>query len=132
MTSSRPYLIRAFYEWIIDNGLTPHLIVDANNKDTIVPQQHIQDDQIILNIMPSATQGLELGNDLISFSARFSGKPFQLSFPPGAVLGIYAKENGRGMLFEPEMPDDDDVPPTTDKEQGKPGSGKKPSLTVVK
>ena len=130
MTSSRPYLIRAFYDWILDNELTPHLLVDATRDDVVVPQQHVQDGQIILNISPLAISGLELGNDLVSFSARFSGSSFQLSFPPDSVLGIYARENGRGMLFEHEPSDNEPPPEGTDRDN--PNGSKKPSLKVVK
>lgn len=119
MTSNRPYLIRAFFDWIVDNGLTPHLLVDAEFPNTLVPTEFVDDGQIVLNISPTAVQDLQIGNYLVCFNARFSGKPFAISLPPDAVLGIYAKENGHGMLFEaanhsPEAiePEGNEPPPT--------------------
>jgi stringent starvation protein B len=126
MSSTRPYLLRALYEWIVDNDLTPHLIVDAVRPDVDVPQQFAQDGRIVLNIGPSATQGLELGNDWVAFSARFGGAPRQVGFPPTAVLAIYARENGRGMAFG-EEPEGEGEPPPDDTP---PESG--PKLRVVK
>jgi len=127
MTPNRPYLIRAVYEWIVDNGLTPHLLVNAESSDVEVPRQFVQDGQIIMNLGPSAVQNLTLGNEEIAFSARFSGVPMECRFPAEAVLGIYARENGRGMLFPEEpaedQPDDEPEPPSP--------SGR-PTLKVVK
>lgn len=106
MTSNRPYLLRALYEWILDNELTPLILVAANQPGVVVPQQHIKDGQIILNIGPSAVRDLTISNDLVHFHARFSGTPMNVRVPPNAVLGIYARENGHGMLFPEEaMPD---------------------------
>ncbi len=130
MLSNRPYLIRAFYEWILDNGLTPHLLVNAAAEHVIVPRQFVQDGRIVLNISPTAVRGLELGNDLIVFEARFGGTAMTLSFPPSSVLGIYARENGRGMLF-PEEEAAEGTPPPEDSEPPTPPKGK-PSLKVVK
>ena len=127
MTSSRPYLIRALYQWIVDNGVTPYVLVDALVQGVDVPQQHIQDNKIVLNIAPMAVEGLTLGDDAISFSARFSGKSVNLLVPIEAVLAIYARENGQGMMFNEEpgttTPPDDSSP-----KDDKP----KPSLRVVK
>ena len=81
MTSLKPYLIRSIYEWIIDNDLTPHLLVDAENSHAVLPQQFIEDGKIVLNIRPQAVQGLSLGNNEIQFSARFSGKPMNIVVP---------------------------------------------------
>ena len=103
MTSSRPYMIRALYEWIVDNNCTPYILVDAHVQGVEVPQQYVnKDGQIILNIAPSALKDLFIGLEAISFSARFGGVPFDLFIPCGAVLGIYARENGQGMMFEAE------------------------------
>lgn len=103
MTSSRPYLVRALYEWIVDNEVTPHILVDAHYPETHVPQQHVnKDGHIILNISPSALRDFYMGPDSIAFNARFGGVPFDLFIPYGAVLGIYARENGQGMMFEAE------------------------------
>lgn len=103
MISSRPYLIRALYEWIVDNEWVPHLLVDAQKKDVQVPEQFInQDGRIVLNISPEATRGLLIGNDRIIFTTRFSGVSYQVCVPPSAVKAIYAKENGEGMVFPDE------------------------------
>jgi len=133
MTPSRPYLVRAIYDWIVDNGLTPHLVVDATAPGTVVPSQYIKDGQIVLNVAPSAVQHLELGNDVIRFSARFAGTPMKVHFEADAVLGIYARENGRGMLF-PDKPESEEG---TAEEEGPPGDGPEPTpprprLKVVK
>lgn len=129
MTPSKPYLIRAFFDWILDNDLTPHLLIDAEFPGTLVPEQHVQNGQIILNISPGAVQNLQLDNELISFSARFSGAPFAISFSPDAVLGIYANENGQGMLFEPTVPEDAEMVEEGESPKKPPGG---PSLKVVK
>ncbi len=132
MTSSRPYLVRAMYQWIVDNGLTPHILVDATVDDVMVPEQHIQDGKIVLNIAPMAIQGLTLGDAEITFSARFSGKSQSLYIPIQAVLAVYARENGQGMMFSEDEDDgyttgespDDDNEPDPDKPR--------PTLRVVK
>ncbi len=102
MTSNKPYLIRAIYDWIVDNALTPYILVQADYLGIQVPQEHVIEGRIVLNVSPSATRGLLLENDRIVFTARFSGKAEQIYVPPGAVLEIYAKENGRGIAFEIE------------------------------
>ncbi len=132
MTSSRPYLVRGIYQWIADNGLTPHLLVDASVEGVQVPGQHVQNDKIILNIAPMAISGLVLGDAEITFSARFSGQQMSLFIPVEAVLAVYAKENGQGMMFSEDgdaISPPDDGPPSPDKP--KPGS-KRPGLRVVK
>jgi len=124
MTPSKPYLIRAIHEWIVDNELTPHILVNALVPDIVVPEKYIENGRIILNINGSAVRSLELGNEWIQFDARFDGKSMTVSVPTTAVLAIYARENGQGMVLEE---DDDDVPP--------PPPTKKPDrshLTVVK
>ena len=100
MTSNRPYLIRAIHQWICDNGLTTHLVVDAGYPGAEVPQEFVRDGQIVLNISPSAVQALQVNNDLLSFSARFGGRPTDVFVPVSAVMGIYARENGQGMVFD--------------------------------
>lgn len=102
LTPTRPYLARAIYEWICDNNLTPYLLVDATRPYTDVPVQFIQDGQIVLNIVPHAVHQLLMSNEAISFSARFSGVSQDIYVPIGAVLGLYAKENGQGLFFDPE------------------------------
>jgi len=130
MTSSRPYLVRAMYQWIADNGMTPHLLADASVEGIQIPVEHVQNGKIILNIAPMAITGLVLGDNEITFSARFSGKSSGIYIPIDAVLAIYAKENGQGMMFSEDdgaisSSDDDEPEPDPDKP-------KRPSLRVVK
>jgi len=141
MTSSRPYLIRAIYEWISDNQLTPYLLVDTSVEGVEVPPAYVENNKIILNISQMAAQGLHLGNDSVSFSARFSGRPMSLQIPTRAVLAIYSKENGQGMMFAEEDEPPPDSPGGGDGGGGEPGDGggsenptgsKRPSLKVVK
>ena len=109
--SKRPYLVRAMHEWMGDNGNTPYIVVDAGVDGVMVPEEHVKDGKIILNISHSAAHNLKLQNTGVSFSARFGGVPFDVWVPIGAVLGIYAKETGQGMIFshgaEPPDPTDD-------------------------
>jgi len=93
MTSSRPYLLRAIYEWIVDNGMTPYLLVNAELDGVEVPVQYVNSGKIILNVAPEAVQGLDISGEDVSFSARFDGKPMRVSFPMSAALAIYAREN---------------------------------------
>lgn len=102
LTPTRPYLARAIYEWICDNNLTPYLLVDATKPYTDVPTQFIQDGQIVLNIVPHAVHKLNMSNDVVTFSARFGGVSRDIYVPFNAVLGLYAKENGQGLFFDPE------------------------------
>ncbi|SFR46617.1 stringent starvation protein B [Pseudidiomarina maritima] len=102
MTPRRPYLVRAMYEWILDNQLTPHLAVDADYPGCQVPWQFVQDGQIILNISPTAVTNFIADNDAVQFNARFSGDPHRVIVPMGAILAMYARENGAGSMFEPE------------------------------
>ncbi|UZJ44838.1 ClpXP protease specificity-enhancing factor [Marinimicrobium sp. C6131] len=129
MTSSRPYMIRALYEWIVDNGCTPYILVDAQGQGVEVPQQHVnKDGQIVLNINPTAVKDLFIGLEQISFNARFGGIPTDLVIPCASVLGIYARENGQGMVFEHEP---NPEPPKPDSEAKK-DAQKRPNLKVVK
>lgn len=102
LTPTRPYLLRAMHEWMSDNSQTPLVVIDANAEGVTVPEQHVQDGRIILNISWSATQNLVMDNEQISFSARFSGVPNQVLVPMAAVKGIYARESGQGMMFQDE------------------------------
>ncbi|WP_065430849.1 ClpXP protease specificity-enhancing factor [Vibrio scophthalmi] len=102
MTPRRPYMLRAFYEWLVDNDLTPHLVVAATLPGVRVPQEFVQDGQIILNVAPRAVGNLQLGDDEVTFNARFSGRPHVVVVPLYAVQAIYARENGAGTMFEPE------------------------------
>jgi len=138
MNSSRPYLVRALYEWIVDNDCTPHILVNAEYPAVQVPQGFASDGQIVLNISPNAVRGLQMENDAVSFEGRFGGVAHSLYVPISAILGIYARENGQGMVFELEPPmvdDEDDVEPDDD---GPPDGGQpprpsgRPSLKVVK
>ena len=141
MTPNRPYLLRAIFEWLVDNQCTPHLVVFAKAAGVSVPQQHVdKEGQIILNIAPSAVKDLFITNEAVTFSARFSGIVHSIYVPCGAVLGIYARENGQGMVFEFEEPV---APPPTEPSSpssvssingGKFGgdSSKRASLKVVK
>ena len=100
MTSSTPYLIRALYEWIVDNAMTPYLLVDVSNIDVHFPQDLINDNKIILNISPSAVMNFLVDNMSVQFNAKFSGVEKFISFPVSSVLAIYSREKGRGMTFE--------------------------------
>lgn len=107
MKSSRPYLARALYEWLLDNELTPYLVVDATLPGVEVPRQFVQNGQIVLNAAPTAVRDLFMENQAIGFNARFGGQPMQVMIPTPALIAIYAKENGAGMVFghEPELGD---------------------------
>ncbi|RPI14399.1 MAG: ClpXP protease specificity-enhancing factor [Lysobacterales bacterium] len=107
MKSRRPYLLRAMHEWISDSGCTPHLVVDAGMAGVEVPVQYVKDGKIVLNVSLSATAHLQLGNDEVSFSGRFGGVSMMVRAPIAAVLAIYARETGQGMIFS----DDDATPP---------------------
>lgn len=161
MKSSRPYLARALYEWLLDNELTPYLVVDATQPGVEVPRQFVQNGQIVLNVAPTAVRDLFMENQAIGFNARFGGQPMQVMIPTPALIAIYARENGAGMVFghEPELDaagfeeqDDEAGEAGTDTESAKPeltltepassqssdkASGddkpkKKPTLRVVK
>lgn len=149
MTSTRPYLIRAFYDWIVDNDCTPHIVVNATIPEVTVPQEYVEGGQIVFNIAVSAVSGLLLGDHAIEFQARFGGKIRKIYAPVNSILAIYAKENGRGMVFAEEEGDLPLPPPPTspsetgegkegdeggngsgDRNKGK--SGGRPHLTIVK
>lgn len=102
LSARRPYLLRAFYDWLLDNDLTPHLVADINMPGVMVPLEYARDGQIVLNIAPRAVGGLEMTNDEVHFNARFGGVPRQVIVPMVAVMAIYARENGAGTMFEPE------------------------------
>ncbi|MCQ8879530.1 ClpXP protease specificity-enhancing factor [Pseudoalteromonas shioyasakiensis] len=140
MTPNRPYLLRAFFDWIVDNQCTPHLVVNADFPAVQIPTQFVQDGQIVLNISPSAVTQFSMDKQQLSFNARFGGQPMQVYVPLGAVLAIYARENGEGTVFTadeflededdfaPELesvdleeefiPDDEPTPPKPDKKKG--------------
>lgn len=134
LTPTRPYLTRALYEWICENQLTPYLLVDATQNGTMVPVQYIQDGQIVLNIAPHATHALHMSNETITFSARFGGVSQNLYIPFSAVLGIYARENGQGMFFDPQeyegIQNDQNALKSNDQEQQEQPK-KKPGLRLL-
>jgi stringent starvation protein B len=144
-SSNKPYLLNAIYDWVLDNEATPHILISAIDPKVDVPQQFVEDGKIILNISPSAANNLIIDSDGVSFSARFGGKPFSIFSPIGAVLALYASENGEGMAFEAEDFDDDTPPDGTDDagpksvpnnvssmKKASNKSKKRPSLKVVK
>lgn len=127
MNSSRPYLLRAIHEWLVDNNLTPHLLVNADHQEVQVPTNYVDEGKIVLNVSPSAVQNLHMDNTAISFNARFSGSPTDIYIPINACMAIYSKEDGKGMVFNEEK---------NEGPEGPKGSGKKylskPTLTIVK
>lgn len=136
--SRRPYLIRAIYDWCVDNGHTPHLLVAADYPGVAVPMQFVQEGRITLNLSPMAVQSLNIESEPIWFSARFSGRPFEVIVPTGAVLAIFARENGEGLVFgevEPlpggDQPTPTAPPPSVEPEPSKPKGGRA-HLRVVK
>lgn len=127
MTSLKPYLLRSVYEWLIDNQLTPHLLVDAENADAVLPMDFVENGKIVLNLRPEAINDLILGNEEIQFNARFSGQPMRVIVPVSAALALYAQENGKGMVFDQDETEDDTPPPAPPEEKPK-----RPMLRVVK
>lgn len=127
MTSSRPYLIRALYEWIVDNGFTPYLLVDIEKEGLSAPTEYADNGKLVLNVAPRAVRDLNVANEAITFSARFGGTPREVYLPVSAVMAIYARENGQGMLFSD---DDGGEPPPED--GGPTSKSGRPTLRVVK
>ena len=144
MTSHRPYLLRALYEWIADNGLTPHLLVDATRPGVRVPAHAVKDGRIVLNIAERAVAQLQMDNDDVRFSARFGGVSHAVIVPIDAVLAIYARENGQGMELPPDsaahgsaptaesIPAGDDAPPDDDPPGSEPPPKRGGHLRIVK
>ena len=145
MRSNRPYILRAFFDWIVDNDCTPYVVIDAHYPGVEVPQSYVTDGQIVLNIAPRAVTNFILDREILAFSTRFGGVPIDIKVPVFAVVGIYSHENGQGTVFEREDPDQTPTPPSgpkavktksADKPSDKPndkGSKKpKPSLRVIK
>ena len=127
--STRPYLIRAIYEWCVDSGFTPYMAVRVD-EHTVVPPAHVKDGQIVLNISPDSVANLDLGNEVLTCAGRFGGASFDLLVPVESVIGIFAKENGQGLMFqggEPHQP-----PPVSGGEEASKPSPQKPRLRVVK
>ena len=139
MTSSRSYIARAMYEWILDNDCTPYILVDAERPGAEVPREYVRDGQIVLNISPTAVRALVIGDDVVTFDGRFGGEALTITVPMDCLMAIYARENGQGMVFEPagsseegaplfEEVGSDDMPP----EPPKPPRTGRPNLKVVK
>ncbi|MCC7259107.1 MAG: ClpXP protease specificity-enhancing factor [Gammaproteobacteria bacterium] len=128
----RPYLLRAMHAWITDSGHTPHMVVDAAVEGVSVPSQYVQDGKVVLNLSHNAVNALDIGNDRVTFQARFAGAAYAVAVPVRAVLGIYARETGRGMIFQEEdggapAPQ---TPPAAPAGEG--GSARRPNLKVVR
>lgn len=138
MTSQRPYILRALYEWVVDNGMTPHVLVDARVPGVRVPPHTVKDGQVVLNIAERAVARLEMDNDALRFSARFGGVSQAVVVPMAAIIAIYARETGQGMALPPEPPgadargdggdDDGDTPPESPVEPPRRG----PHLRIIK
>jgi stringent starvation protein B len=130
--STKPYLIRAIHEWCSDSGLTPYLQVQVT-PETRVPQEHVRNGEIVLNLSNDATHRLTIGNDLVQFAARFGGVSRECSIPMEAITGVFAKENGQGMFFPRETPADGAAPTTPDTTPpATTPNGGKPKLQIVK
>ncbi len=127
MSSNKPYLMRALYQWICDNNKTPHLMVDASYQGVKVPANTVQKGKVVLNISPTAADGLDMGDDMILFSGRFSGVSYPICVPTASVMAIYARENGQGMMF----PSDDSEPPPSPIDEPETIRAR-PQLTIVK
>lgn len=142
-TPLQPYLLIAYYEWMIDNGWTPQVLVDCSHPEVNIPQQFANDGKIVLNIAPEAVANFELNHDYLSFSARFSGKSLDIYIPMNSIVAIYARENDQGIMFSPNMYGEGDAPQSSDdKNHGDNGDGPddepptppkgRPNLKVVK
>ena len=144
VASTKPYLIRAIYEWCVDQGFVPYLVVMVDGR-TRVPREHVKNGQIVLNLGPDATYQLQIGNDLVTFSARFNGVAQTLSIPIDNVAAIYARENGQGMAFEVSTSSDDDeresaeagesspaMSAEAEEPAAPPAGGGRPTLTRIK
>lgn len=148
MTSYRPYLLRALWEWIADNGMTPHLLVDATQPGVRVPAHTVKEGKVVLNIADRAVGQLQIGNEAVSFNARFGGVSQAVLVPVASILAIYARETGQGMALpedapqssstatqthvEPAASDSDGTTPPEPPKPNPPSGGKRPQLRVVK
>jgi len=133
MTSVKPYFVQALHEWITDNGLTPLVVVDATCKGVRVPEHVIEDGKVVLNVSYDATQNLQMDDELLTVSARFSGVSHTIIVPMESISAIYARENGKGMMFdvEHEASDENDIPSEADSKKDKAEKVKKPHLKLV-
>ena len=125
MTSSKPYLVRALYEWILDNETTPYILVDTSSEQVQIPPGIATDGKVVLNLAPQAIQNLEMTNEYVAFSARFSGVAQDIYCPMTSLMAIYARENGEGMMFPEEEREAEHDAPDDDKPKG-------PTLKVIK
>ena len=147
MLSSRPYIARALYQWLLDNDLTPYIVVDAEQPGVEVPRQFVENGQIVLNLAPGAVRDFAMENEAVSFSARFGGRPMQVMVPTEALIAIYARESGVGMVFghEPVIPapadptpaasegeSDEESPAEEPRSEQGPSRKGRPSLRVIK
>lgn len=135
MSSSRSYIAKALYEWILDNDCTPYILVDAHHPAVVVPMEYVQDGQIVLNISPTAVRALHISQDYIMFDGRFGGKAWSITVPMAALIAIYTQENGQGMFFEPEPYEETEsaeAPIIESTEPEKPAKPVKGHLKVVK
>ncbi|MGY6555034.1 MAG: ClpXP protease specificity-enhancing factor [Wenzhouxiangella sp.] len=135
MLDSRPYLLRAMHEWIVDSGMTPHIIADAAAEGLSVPQTAVQNGKVVLNISPNAVRDLLMDDEAVSFVARFGGVSRAVSVPTSAVDAIYARENGRGMMFSADETDESEAPQGAGSPDDASDDGPKPTrpnLRVVK
>lgn len=132
MTSNRPYLIRALHQWIIDNGMTPQLLIDATWDGVDVPRHIVKDDQVVLNVSLSATHGLDIGNEWIMLAARFNGASHQLTIPVAAVRAIFVRENDWRMLLPPEDQPDQPTPQPPPQPDPPSPAPDRSHLTVIK
>ncbi|MDJ0779627.1 MAG: ClpXP protease specificity-enhancing factor [Gammaproteobacteria bacterium] len=126
MTSSKPYLLRALYEWILDNESTPYILVDASHEGLSIPPGIASDGKVVLNLAPQAIQDLQMSNEFVGFSARFGGVPHDVYCPMASLLAIYARETGEGMMFPAEdATEAEDAPADETKSSG-------PTLKIIK
>lgn len=132
VTPSRPYLVRALHQWILDNEYTPYILVETSMPNVSVPEDFVENGQIVLNISPSAVRDLLMDNEGVSFNARFGGVPMSVFVPTVAILAIYARENGQGMMFGTEAGAPTLEHPPEPPEPPQPPQGNKPSLKIVK
>lgn len=131
MTSSKPYLIRGLYQWLLDNQVTPYILVDTSSEGVRIPRGIATDGKVVLNLSPSAIQNIDMDNDYISFSARFNGVSEEIYCPIDSVLAIYARESGEGMMFNQAS---ENATETGNPAQGvgQPKKPNRPELKVVK
>ena len=131
MTSNKPYIVKAFYDWISDNQLTPYIVVDVSVYGVLVPMSYVNDGQIVLNVSASAVGSIALGSEAIEFSARFGGKLEHLCVPYGAIAAIYAKENGAGTSLPIEHPEVEEEPLSEAQEPQASQASEAPGLSAV-